>query len=92
MDLWRGLVHGRTSLYPADTLGKPDVIVVSMSHWMGGFGFFIHPALLAETLRELHGNFGYVAILPKNSMCGCGTEVPVRDGSVLVSSGGQSGR
>ena len=49
VDLWRGLVHGRTSLDPADTLGKPDVIVVSMSHWMGGFGFFIHTALLAKT-------------------------------------------
>ena len=54
------LVHGQTSLYPADNLAKQGVVVVSMNYRMGRLGFFAHPALLAETPRELHGNYGYL--------------------------------
>lgn len=54
------LVHGQTSLYPADNLARQGVIVVSMNYRMGRLGFFAHPALLAERPNELHGNYGYM--------------------------------
>jgi para-nitrobenzyl esterase len=54
------LVHGQTSLYPADNLARQGIIVVSMNYRMGRFGFFAHPALLEEKPRELHGNYGYM--------------------------------
>ena len=53
------LVHGQTSLYPADALAQQGVVVVSMNYRMGRLGFFAHPALIAETPKELHGNYGY---------------------------------
>jgi para-nitrobenzyl esterase len=55
-----GLVHGQTSLYPADNLARQGVIVVSMNYRMGRLGFFAHPALTAETPNEIHGNYGYL--------------------------------
>ncbi len=54
------LVHGQTSLYPADNLARQGVVVVSMNYRMGRLGFFAHPALLSERRRELHGNYGYM--------------------------------
>ena len=54
------LVHGRTSLYPADNLAKQGVVVVSMNYRMGRLGFFAHPALLKENPNEPHGNYGYM--------------------------------
>jgi len=54
------LVHGQTSLYPADNLAKQGVIVVSMNYRMGRLGFFAHPALIAESPDEIHGNYGYL--------------------------------
>ena len=55
-----GLVHGQTSLYPADKLARQGVVVVSVNYRMGRLGFFAHPALLAESPTELHGNYGYL--------------------------------
>jgi para-nitrobenzyl esterase len=54
------LVHGQTSLYPADNKAKQGVVVVSMNYRMGRLGFFAHPALLAEGPNEPHGNYGYM--------------------------------
>uniref|UniRef100_Q07SQ8 Carboxylesterase, type B n=1 Tax=Rhodopseudomonas palustris (strain BisA53) TaxID=316055 RepID=Q07SQ8_RHOP5 len=54
------LVHGATSLYPADALARQGVIVVSMNYRMGRLGFFAHPALSAEAPDEVHGNFGHL--------------------------------
>ena len=54
------LVHGRTSMYPADALAKQGVVVVSMNYRMGRFGFFAHPALATETPDDLRGNYGYM--------------------------------
>ena len=53
------LVHGQTSLYPADNLARQAVVVVSMNYRMGRLGFFAHPALLKESPKEPHGNYGY---------------------------------
>ena len=54
-------VRGQTSLYPqGDALAKLGVIFVSMNYRMGRLGFFAHPALLAETPDEVHGNYGYM--------------------------------
>src|SRR6202049_4145944 len=54
-------VRGQTSLYPqGDALAKLGVIFVSMNYRMGRLGFFAHPALLAETPDEPHGNYGYM--------------------------------
>jgi para-nitrobenzyl esterase len=54
------LVHGRTSLYPADTLARQGVVVVSMNYRMGRFGFFAHPALAKEAPDDIRGNYGYM--------------------------------
>ena len=54
------LVHGQTSLYPADNLARQGVVVVSMNYRLGRLGFFAHPALIAESPRELHANYGYM--------------------------------
>ena len=54
-------VHGQTSLYPrGDALAKQGVVFVSMNYRMGRFGFFAHPALLAETPNEPHGDYGHM--------------------------------
>ena len=54
-------VHGQTSLYPrGDALAKLGVVFVSMNYRMGRLGFFAHPALLAETPDELHGDYGHM--------------------------------
>ena len=54
------LVHGRTSLYPADALARQGVVVVSMNYRMGRLGFFAHPALAAEAPDDVRGNYGYM--------------------------------
>lgn len=54
------LAHGQTSLYPADALAAQGVIVVSMNYRMGRLGFFAHPALIKETPKEVHGNYGFM--------------------------------
>jgi para-nitrobenzyl esterase len=54
------LVHGQTSLYPADNLAKQGVVVVSMNYRMGRPGYFAHSALLADKPKELQGNYGYM--------------------------------
>ena len=54
-------VRGQTSLYPqGDALAKQGVIFVSMNFRVGRLGYFAHPALLAETPDEVHGNYGYM--------------------------------
>jgi para-nitrobenzyl esterase len=54
------LVHGQTSLYPADALARQGVVVVSMNYRMGRLGFFAHPALAAEAPDDVRGNYGYM--------------------------------
>jgi para-nitrobenzyl esterase len=54
------LVHGRTSLYPADALAKQGVVIVSMNYRMGRLGFFAHPALAIESPGDVRGNYGYM--------------------------------
>ena len=54
------LVHGRTSLYPADALARQGVVVVSMNYRMGRLGFFSHPALAAEAPDDVRGNYGFM--------------------------------
>src|SRR5580698_4945803 len=54
-------VRGQTSLYPqGNALAKLGVVFVSMNFRVGRLGFFAHPALLAETPDEVHGNYGYM--------------------------------
>ncbi|MGE8064627.1 carboxylesterase/lipase family protein [Pseudomonas sp. NPDC089569] len=54
------LVHGASSLYPADALARQGVVVVSMNYRMGRLGFFAHPAQEQEAPDEVQGNYGYL--------------------------------
>jgi para-nitrobenzyl esterase len=54
------LVHGQTSLYPADALASQGVIVVSMNYRMNRLGFFAHPDIIGNRSAQRHGNYGYL--------------------------------
>jgi para-nitrobenzyl esterase len=54
------LVHGASSLYPAQSLAKQGVVVVSLNYRMGRLGFFAHPAQGVESPDDVIGNYGYL--------------------------------
>ena len=63
---WSGFTAARTCTDKrrftprGDALAKLGVVFVSMNYRMGRLGFFAHPALLAETPDELHGDYGHM--------------------------------
>ena len=44
--------------YHGHNLAKRDVVVVSINYRLGAMGFMAHPALTAESDREVSGNYG----------------------------------
>jgi para-nitrobenzyl esterase len=54
---------GSVPLYDGDALARKGVIVVTMNYRLGPFGFFVHPALTAESPHKASGNYGLVDML-----------------------------
>jgi len=54
---------GSVPLYDGDALARKGVIVVTMNYRLGPFGFFVHPALTAESPHKASGNYGLMDML-----------------------------
>ncbi len=49
---------GSDSLYDGTRLAERGIVVVSINYRMGPLGFLVHPALSAESRRNISGNYG----------------------------------
>jgi para-nitrobenzyl esterase len=54
---------GSVPLYDGDALARKGVIVVTMNYRLGPYGFFVHPALTAESPHKASGNYGLMDML-----------------------------
>jgi para-nitrobenzyl esterase len=54
---------GSVPLYDGDALARKGVVVVTMNYRLGPFGFFVHPALTAESPHKASGNYGLMDML-----------------------------
>jgi para-nitrobenzyl esterase len=54
---------GSVPLYDGDPLARKGVIVVTMNYRLGPYGFFVHPALTAESPHHASGNYGLMDML-----------------------------
>ena len=54
---------GSAPLYDGDALARKGVIVVTMNYRLGPYGFFVHPALTAESPHKASGNYGLMDML-----------------------------
>lgn len=54
---------GSVPLYDGDELAKKGVVVVTMNYRLGPYGFFVHPALTAESPHKASGNYGLMDML-----------------------------
>ena len=50
-------------LYDGDALARKGVVVVTMNYRLGPYGFFVHPALTAESPHKASGNYGLMDML-----------------------------
>jgi para-nitrobenzyl esterase len=57
-----GFVNGGSSpsVYDGSAFARRGVVLVSLNHRLGRFGFFAHPALTRESPNGPHGNYGYL--------------------------------
>ena len=57
-----GFVNGGSSpsVYDGSAFARRGVVLVSLNHRLGRFGFFAHPALTRESPNEPVGNYGYL--------------------------------
>ena len=57
-----GFVNGGSSpsVYDGSAFARRGVVLVSLNHRLGRFGFFAHPALTRESGPEPTGNYGYL--------------------------------
>ncbi len=49
---------GSIPLYDGDALAKKGAVVVTMNYRLGPYGFFVHPALTADSPHKASGNYG----------------------------------
>ena len=49
---------GSDSLYDGTRLAERGIVVVTINYRMGPLGFLVHPALSAESRRNISGNYG----------------------------------
>ena len=54
---------GSVPLYDGDALAQKGAVVVTMNYRLGPYGFFVHPALTAESTRHASGNYGLMDML-----------------------------
>jgi para-nitrobenzyl esterase len=55
-----GFVIGSSAPYDGAALARQGVVVVTFNYRLGRFGFFAHPALVAEHPDEPTGDYGYM--------------------------------
>jgi len=57
-----GFVNGGSSpsVYDGSAFARRGVVLVSLNHRLGRFGFFAHPSLKRESPNEPLGNYGYL--------------------------------
>jgi para-nitrobenzyl esterase len=51
---------GSEPRYDGESMARRGMVVVTLSHRLGIFGFFSHPALSAESPQRASGNYGYM--------------------------------
>jgi para-nitrobenzyl esterase len=49
---------GEVALYDGEALARRGIIVITLNYRVGGFGFFCHPELSAESPQHSCGNYG----------------------------------
>jgi para-nitrobenzyl esterase len=54
---------GSVPLYDGDALARKGAVVVTMNYRLGPYGFFVHPALTAESPHQASGNYGLMDML-----------------------------
>jgi len=54
---------GSVPLYDGDALAQKGAVVVTMNYRLGPYGFFVHPALTAESPHNASGNYGLMDML-----------------------------
>jgi para-nitrobenzyl esterase len=54
---------GSVPLYDGDQLARKGAVVVTMNYRLGPYGFFVHPALTAESPHKASGNYGLMDML-----------------------------
>ena len=54
---------GSVPLYDGDALARKGAVVVTMNYRLGPYGFFVHPALTAESPHKASGNYGLMDML-----------------------------
>ena len=50
-------------LYDGDALARKGAVVVTMNYRLGPYGFFVHPALTADSPHKASGNYGLMDML-----------------------------
>ena len=51
---------GSEPRYDGESMAKRGIVVVTLSHRLGIFGYFAHPELSAESPQRASGNYGYM--------------------------------
>jgi para-nitrobenzyl esterase len=51
---------GSEPRYDGESMAKRGIVVVTLSHRLGIFGFFSHPGLSAESPQHASGNYGHI--------------------------------
>jgi para-nitrobenzyl esterase len=54
---------GSVPLYDGDALAQKGAVVVTINYRLGPYGFFVHPALTAESPHQASGNYGLMDML-----------------------------
>ena len=54
---------GSVPLYDGTALAAKGAVVVTMNYRLGAFGFFVHPALTADSSHNASGNYGIMDML-----------------------------